>query len=200
MNIIEFFVNTYEEDIGKQQKHTKNATNVMGEAYDDGLGVTNSDELQQRGQKPNDRIPYLVSHPKHSIVQCVLQRSGHNNLSNFIGYYFPRQDDIDAQDLYHASMLMLLKSWRNIVTDLKTTKQTWKEAFDLFVNEPSSQKKQVNDILSGIQYFHNCESSSSSDQHPQDSSGQSGALDIIEEGLGDELREQFEVQLTEEAL
>ena len=47
MNIIEFFVNTYEEDIGKQWKHTKYATNIMGEAYDDGLGVTNSDEPQQ---------------------------------------------------------------------------------------------------------------------------------------------------------
>ena len=97
-------------------------------------------------------------------------------------------------------MLMLLKPWCNIVTDLKNPEQTWKEAFHTFVNEPSSQEKRVNDILSGIQYFHDCESSSDLDQHLRDGRGQSGALDTIEEGLADELHEQFEVGLTEEAL
>jgi hypothetical protein len=95
---------------------------------------------------------------------------------------------------------MLLKPWRNIVIDLKNTEQTWKEAFDVFVNEPSSQRKRVKDILSGIQYFHDCESSADSDQRSWDGSGQSGVLDIDAEELAGELGEQFEVEVTEEAL
>ena len=199
MNIIEFFVNTYEEDIGKQRSRAKDATDLMFMRGAHDNGVNNSDE-PRRGRKPNDRIPYLASHPKQGIVQRILQRPGHNNLPNFIGHYFPRRDDTETQDLYYASMLMLLKPWRNIVTDLKDTEQTWKEAFHLFVNESGSQGKRVNDILSGIQYFHDCESSSDLDQRPRDGNGHSGALEIIEDGLADELREQFEVGLTEEAL
>ena len=63
MNIIEFFVNTYEEDIGKQRSRAKDTTDVvvMGEVHHH--GVNNSDELQRQGRKPNDRIPYLESHP-----------------------------------------------------------------------------------------------------------------------------------------
>ena len=89
MNIIEFFVNTYEEDIGKQRSRAKDATDLMFMRGAHDNGVNNSDE-PRRGRKPNDRIPYLASHPKQGIVQRVLRRPGHNNLPNFIGHYFPR--------------------------------------------------------------------------------------------------------------
>ena len=128
----------------------------------------------------------------------MLRTPCHNNLPNFIGHYFPRRDDPETENLYHASMLMLLKPWHNILTDLKNPEQTWKEAFLLFVNGPENQEKRVNNILSGIQYFHDCKSSSDSDHHPRDVAGPSGALDMYEDELTDENRDQYEVGLSEE--
>ena len=47
MNIIKLFVNTYEEDVGKQRSRAKDTTDVvvMGEVQHH--GVNNSDNLQR---------------------------------------------------------------------------------------------------------------------------------------------------------
>ena len=52
-------------------------------------------------------------------------------------------------------MLMLLKTWRNLESDLKRLSQTWSEAFDDFF---SNVPRRFHFLLSGIQYFHECES------------------------------------------
>src|SRR6266446_8177011 len=74
--------------------------------------------LEKRGRKRNMRIPYLPTHPKHKQTQHVVRTTGHNNLPNFIGRYFPQRDDPDSRSLYCASMLLLLKPWRVVKTDL----------------------------------------------------------------------------------
>lgn len=50
-------------------------------------------------------------------------------------------------------MLMLLKPWRCLETDLKQPSQNWESAF--LSTAPVETKK----ILSGIQYFHECRAS-----------------------------------------
>ncbi|KAF8076843.1 hypothetical protein FPV67DRAFT_1383733, partial [Lyophyllum atratum] len=79
-------------------------------------------------------------------------------LPNFIGRYFPRCDDPENYSFYCACMLMLLKNWRDLQMDLKSAEETWEQAFNTFISSPEAQRKRLQDILSGIQYFHACES------------------------------------------
>ena len=88
------------------------------------------------------------------MLHCVLHRLDHHALPNFIGSKFPHEDDADDQDMYCASMLMLLKPWRDLASDLKGTDETWEAAFNEFRRAAST--KELN-ILSSIQYFHKCE-------------------------------------------
>ena len=141
-NVIEFFVNTYEVPLKKEDAQVK--THLDNNGYRHG------------GRPCHQRVPYLSSHIKSRIKQRVIRGSGHNNLPNFIGRYFPPRDDPDQYPFYCASMLMLLKSWRNIETDLKEPTQNWEAAFAAFVE---TAPVNIKDILSGIQYYHQCRSS-----------------------------------------
>lgn len=49
---------------------------------------------------------------------------------------------------------MLMKPWRDLRTDLKSPTQSWSEAFQLFM---LSASERVRFMLSGIQYFHECD-------------------------------------------
>lgn len=60
-------------------------------------------------------------------------------------------------------MLLLLKPWRNVATDLKSPEQTWQSAFEKF-HLTASQS--IQHIVSGIQYFYQYKTSA---QNAQDS-------------------------------
>jgi hypothetical protein len=138
-NVYEFFVDTYEEQIT-------------------GAGRTRANNPVQgfRGRPKHERIPYYPEHLKHESVHRVMRSADHNNLPNIIGRFFPRRDDPDTYPFYCASMLLLLKPWRNIETDLKLPSETWEDAFDsLMKTAPRKYQR----IVSGIQYFHDCENS-----------------------------------------
>ena len=51
---------------------------------------------------------------------------------------------------------MLLKPWRRLEKDLKQPTEGWEGAFADFISTASTQTKQ---ILSGIQYYHECRAS-----------------------------------------
>ncbi|KIL56470.1 hypothetical protein M378DRAFT_47378, partial [Amanita muscaria Koide BX008] len=76
-------------------------------------------------------------------------------LPNIVGRYFPRRDDPLIYPFYCACMLMLLKPWRDLHTDLKPPSQSWIDCFHLFLE---AAPERVKYILSGIQYFHECDS------------------------------------------
>ncbi|KIN95737.1 hypothetical protein M404DRAFT_49684, partial [Pisolithus tinctorius Marx 270] len=84
----------------------------------------------------------------------IMRSLHHNTLPNFIGQYFPSRDDEDQQSFYYASVLMLLKPWRNLQIDLKDPSETWEEAFNAFCSTASPRD---HCIISNIQYFHRCE-------------------------------------------
>ncbi|KIK25270.1 hypothetical protein PISMIDRAFT_9649 [Pisolithus microcarpus 441] len=140
-NIIDFFVGSYEMNVDHKESS-------LSSKYD-GDG-------KWRGRPRHDRIPYLALHPNSSCKQRVKRAAGHNNLPNFIGQCFPRRDVTDNYSFYCACMLMLLKPWRSLATDLKRPLQSWESAFDEFL---ASAEQQIHNIISGIQYFHECKSS-----------------------------------------
>ena len=94
---------------------------------------------------------HLALHPKVTSAQRILRSQGHRNLPNFVGQRFPRSDDTDAKPFYYASILALLKPWRNLGTDLKQPDQTWETAFEDFLEEASWKERRV---ISDLQYFH----------------------------------------------
>ncbi|GAW02021.1 Vacuolar membrane-associated protein IML1 [Debaryomyces hansenii CBS767] [Lentinula edodes] len=61
-------------------------------------------------------------------------------------------------------MLMLLKPWRELKTDLKKNNETWEHAFESFT---ATCSKRELDIMSDIQYFYECESSAHRKQAEQ---------------------------------
>ena len=140
-NIISFFLNTFEG-----QADEKTRLQLQG-----AIPIANT---PCRGRPRNNRVQYLQDHPEHASKIRVRRREDHNMLPNFVGPPFPRNDDKDSRELYSACMLMLLKPWRYLEVDLKEVNETWHEAFDKFIN---SAPDDVRNIVSNIQYFHQCE-------------------------------------------
>ena len=52
---------------------------------------------------------------------------------------------------------MLLKPWRNLHLDLKSREQDWRQALTSFINN-HPEKNQIEYVISGIQFYHECES------------------------------------------
>jgi len=147
-NVMDFFVNTYKADIDKRAWQQEKANALAMDNETDVL------QCPKRGKPLHEHVRYLASHPKYNAKQCIVWSKRHNTLPNFIGQYFPCSDDEDQQSFYHASMLTLLKPWRNLQTDLKHPSQTWEEAFSAFCAVASPRDLR---IISNIQYFHKCE-------------------------------------------
>ncbi|KIK19876.1 hypothetical protein PISMIDRAFT_13358 [Pisolithus microcarpus 441] len=104
----------------------------------------------------HNHVDYQPGHTHVNQKHRIIRRLDHHNLPNFIGWFFPSQDDPEQYPFYCASMLLLLKPWRNLATDLKRSSETWETVFKVFLTQAPLQ---VHRILSGIQYFHQCERS-----------------------------------------
>ncbi|TFK80707.1 hypothetical protein K466DRAFT_503419, partial [Polyporus arcularius HHB13444] len=102
----------------------RNQTAAAGPIEDE-----DGDTARRPGRRPNERVRYGETHPKYGTKQRIVRTKGHNTLPNFIGRYFPRRDDPDIHSFYCASMLALLKPWRDLAADLKAPSETWSEAF-----------------------------------------------------------------------
>ncbi|KAI1782352.1 hypothetical protein LXA43DRAFT_906046, partial [Ganoderma leucocontextum] len=83
----------------------------------------------QRGRPRNVRSRYLEGHPNADTKHRIVRSAGHNTLTNIIGSWFPRRDDEGTYDTYCAAMLMLLKPWRDLSSDLKPVDMSWVAAF-----------------------------------------------------------------------
>ena len=150
-NVLDFFVDTYEAHI----------TKVDHEAE-----LVDEEAHRGPGRPRHPRIRYLNTHPKSENVHRIIRAQGHRNLPNFLGRWLPRNDDEKTYDFYCAYMLMLLKPWRDLQADLKSPSESWTAAFEAF---RASATPKVRRTLSGIQYFHECESAASVDDsgpHP----------------------------------
>ncbi|KAG1744831.1 hypothetical protein EDB19DRAFT_1906541 [Suillus lakei] len=144
-NVISFFTDTYEAEVNAKTHAAMQSDSHLEDV---------SHGPHPCGRPHNEHVQYLSTHPKHSIKQCIVHSQGHNTLPNFIGPYFPCQDDPEIYPFYCASMLLLLKPWGGVATDLKSPEQTWQSAFEEFY---STASQSIQHIVSGIQYFYQCE-------------------------------------------
>jgi len=161
-NVLDFFVDTYETELTRADRDAE---------------MFNEDVHRGPGRPRNPRVRYLTSHPKSGTVHRVIRSPGHRNLPNFLGRWFPRNDDETIHDFYCASMLVLLKPWRDLTTDLKSPTESWAASFERF---HSSATPRVRRALSGIQYFHECESAAQKDSaspHPSQVPAEAQVLD-----------------------
>jgi len=178
-NVMDFFVNTYEADIDKSS--WKQATSTP--AMDNQVDLMRGPRQRRRGRPLHERVHYLESHPKYKSKYRIVRDRHHNTLPNFIGRYFPSRDDEDQQSFYFASMLSLLKPWRNLRTDLKRVDQTWEEAFDEFCSTASPRELR---IISNIQYFHNCEAAAQREAFKPIETQIPGSRDLVSEDLDED--------------
>jgi hypothetical protein len=75
----------------------------------------------------------------------------HNLLPNIVGSWLPRRDGgDDTKSYYYASMLALLKPWRNLF-DLKDEDENWETAFNLYIGHANQRDK---DVIAGCQYYY----------------------------------------------
>ncbi|KAG1800777.1 uncharacterized protein HD556DRAFT_1229814, partial [Suillus plorans] len=139
VSILAFLINTYEERISAPKQQAISSTSELTLAA-------------PRGRPRNPRSYYLSDHPKHSTHRRVTHCEGHNTLPNIVGAWFPRSDDEDIHEYYCASMLSLLKPWRQLA-QLKNEQETWKEAFSAFITTSSVWER---DVIAGAQYYYEC--------------------------------------------
>jgi len=137
-NVLEYFTNTYERRMTRAERE------LLHTPEDDSTSSN-----PRRGRRPNPRAFYLPGHPKSESVTRIIRTAKHNNLPNIIGARFPSSNE-DTCERSSAFLLMLMKPWRNLETDLKGGCSSWQEAFDAFMNGTTKERR---DVVSGIKYL-----------------------------------------------
>ncbi|QRV90295.1 ATP-dependent DNA helicase PIF1 [Ceratobasidium sp. AG-Ba] len=115
----------------------------------------------QRGRPRHARSRYLPDHPKSTTQLRVIRPPGHNTLPNIIGPWIPRNDRPESYDLYCATILTLLKPWRNL-KDLHIEQRPWPSLFDEFMQAASKRDK---DFVSAAQYYYQCKDAADQDEN-----------------------------------
>ena len=149
-SLFQFFSDTYDMPINTRNRSVADVSVSLPTA-------------PKAGRPPNERVPYQDSHPS-SKNQCrVIRSPNHRHVANFVGSWFP--NEMNNMDVYCAAMLMLLKPWRDLKTDLKPSHLSWQQALDAFlIDNPNSSY-----IVSNIKYYHDCRNIPETPrQHPID--------------------------------
>ncbi len=105
------------------------------------------------------RCPYDALHIFHETHHRILRSPGHNVIANFIGPWVTKQSDEENQDFFSASMLLLLKLWKDIKS-LKLPTQSWCEAYNEFLCTSSSS---IMDMVGNLQFFYDCRDAATKD-------------------------------------
>ena len=79
-----------------------------------------------------NQYSYQKDHPQRKTMVRVIRASNHNWLLKLMGRRIPRNDIPQEVELYCATVLMLVKPWRQL-SHLREDHATWKEAFDTFM-------------------------------------------------------------------
>ena len=116
-NLVDFFMGTYETEITRADHEAE---------------LVGKDTHHGPGCPCNTHVRYLSTHPKEGSFHQIIHSSGHRNLPNFLGKWFPRNNDPETYNFYCACMLVLLKPWQNLKDDLKSDMETWASSFEAF--------------------------------------------------------------------
>ena len=110
-----------------------------------------TDATRGLGRTINRRVPYREGFSKSGRCR-VYRSSGHETLPHFMGGWFPRNDRLKERELYCASILALLRPWKDL-SDLKTDNETFEQVFVAFID---GAPKRTLDIIENIQYYYEC--------------------------------------------
>ncbi|THG93156.1 hypothetical protein EW026_g8002 [Hermanssonia centrifuga] len=202
-NVHDFFTDTYETTLSMRTPPCPRASSSTH--VDDELIDSEDDEADQHraGRDYNVRAKYQPPHPCAGSKQRVVRTPLHRNVVNYAGQFFPSRHDPTTYPFYCASLLLLLKPWRNLCTDLKPPEQSWEAAFEYFEANASDRIQQT---ISGIQYFHDCRTAAqdrANDDLPLDDSEEPRTGDIVVGGDDMEMGEDFvepDTMITEEVV
>ncbi len=125
-NVYDFFADTYEAPITNSQRPLPTE---LPELPPTSNSVNKPEHPRVRGRRCHVRSRYQTQHHHAANKLRVVRSPLHRNIVNFVGRFFPSRDDPVSYAFYCASMLVLLKPWRNLATDLKRTDQSWAESF-----------------------------------------------------------------------
>ena len=106
---------------------------------------------ESRGQKPSQRARYLEGCGRKTKCRIV-RKDGHETKPEFIGQWFPRNDDADSHELYCAWILAFLTPWRSL-RDICPENETFSERFRTFYASTDDDSK---NIIKNIQYYWDC--------------------------------------------
>ena len=133
MGFLNFTVETYERSMKSGTEH-----------------LEERDE-NETGRKKHGGYRYLPAHPKSATHLRFCRTDNHNVLPNIVGPWFPRRDGEEStKAFYYASMLALLKPWRDLRA-LKDVDDDWKTTFDRFMENGKQRDK---DVIAGCQYYY----------------------------------------------
>ncbi|VDC07039.1 unnamed protein product [Peniophora sp. CBMAI 1063] len=138
LNVLKYFQDTYET--------TRRPEDTADLEPDD-------EESRGQGRPRSRRVFYLEAHPRHGSSARIRRTTGHNTITNIIGRQLPRRDEEESREFYSASMLVLLKPWREIA-ELRGTHQSWAQALEDYVRTCP----EIERTLSAIQHYHSCKS------------------------------------------
>jgi len=103
----------------------------------------NIDENVQFKEDDTPFYSFLPKHPQYNTHQIQCKYLSDFVVPNFIGGTLPRCDQGD-HEYYCSTMLTLFKPWRT-GHDLKSTEETWEEAFNKHIFSPA-QKNLINNF------------------------------------------------------
>jgi len=191
MNFLGFMLDTYESST-KQNEEGEDNEPIQNDEADE------APQTRGPGRPLSTRIPYQDEAGKGKRCR-IIRLQGHVTLPRFIGKWFSRSDNEYERDLYRASMLMLLKPWRNL-HQLKSLTETFEEAYNQFISQADPKTLRV---IANVQYFYECsdgakaerEKAKESRQHdhaePDDSNKTAFDMDIDDAREIEEIQEGF---------
>ena len=106
------------------------------------------------GRKQSNRSPYRPE-TGHGNKCRVLRQPGHETLPDFVGCWFPRQDDEGFEDNFAIWMLFLLKPWK-VIEELKLGEGS---LYDNFLQFETTTSIWNWNIIQNIQYYYQCSDS-----------------------------------------
>ena len=123
------------------------------ETYERRIQDKKNDEIDGEFQysTTNQDSRYLSGHSKTTSHYRVSRPQNHNVLPNIVGPWLPRRDgEPNSKPYYYASMLSILKPWREL-RDLKKEDETWEKEFNGYMNVAGQRER---DVIAGCQYYY----------------------------------------------
>ena len=167
MNFFDFMLETYESSMEADSNVNEPDRNVDDENDDD-----ETPRSRGRGRPLSARIPYQDEARKAKCAR--IQRSkGHETLPRFVGKWFSRSDTESEKDMHKASMLMLLKPWRNL-QELKDNMETFEDAYNRFMAQADEK---IHRVVANIQYYYECSDGAKAEREKANANPQPGNAD-----------------------